>query len=119
MNVFISYRREDSAGFARFIYDRLTKALDRTSFFLDVDKIAPGVDFFDVLTETVGKRDALIAIIGRGWLSSIDSNNLRRIDDPEDYVRFEIEAALARGVRVIPVLFTEQRCQSARTYRTA
>jgi hypothetical protein len=102
--VFICYRREDSAGFARLIYDRLTKRLGRKHVFVDVNNIPLGSDFVDVLSERVGACTALIAIIGRGWLSIADEANRRRLDDPDDFVRFEIEAALARGVRVIPVL---------------
>jgi uncharacterized protein len=102
--VFICYRREDSAGFARLIYDRLTHKLGHDSVFFDVDNIPPGLDFVDILSERVGKCDALIAVIGRSWESSVDDHNRRRLDDPNDFVRIEIEAALARKVRVIPVL---------------
>jgi hypothetical protein len=102
--VFISYRREDSGGFAGRIYDRLTKSLGFGNVFFDVDSIAPGVDFVDTLNERLGRCDALVAVIGRSWLPSPDANNRRRLDDPNDYVRLEIEAALQRGIRVIPVL---------------
>ena len=102
--VFISYRREDSAGFARLIYDRLTKRLERKNVFFDVDNIQPGLDFLDVLTERVGACDALIVVIGKSWISAVDKGNRRRLEDPHDFVRIEIEAALERDVRVIPVL---------------
>jgi TPR repeat protein len=102
--VFICYRREDSAGFARLIYDRLTNKLGHDNVFFDVDNIAPGLDFVDILSERVGKCEALVAVIGRSWTSSVDVHNRRRLDDPNDFVRIEIEAALARKVRVIPVL---------------
>ena len=102
--VFICYRRQDSGGYAGRIYDRLAKRLGRKSVFIDVDNIPPGLDFVDVLSERVGKCDALIAVIGRNWVSISDKENRRRIDDPRDFVRIEIEAALERGVRVIPVL---------------
>jgi Bacterial extracellular solute-binding proteins, family 5 Middle/TIR domain len=102
--VFISYRREDSAGFAGRIYDRLTRRLDPESVFLDVDNIQPGLDFFDVLSEKLGVCDVLIAVIGKNWNSSADKHNRRRLDDLDDFVRIEIEAALQRGIRVIPVL---------------
>ncbi len=102
--VFISYRREDSGGFAGRIYDRLAERLGHESVFFDVDNIPPGLDFVDVLSERVGRCDALVAIIGRHWLTSADTDNRRRLDDPSDFVRIEIEAALGRGVRVIPVL---------------
>jgi TIR domain len=102
--VFISYRREDSGGFAGRIYDRLTRSLGSGNVFFDVDSIAPGVDFVDTLNERLGRCDALVAVIGRSWLSTADANNHRRLDDPSDYVRLEIEAALQRSIRVIPVL---------------
>jgi|GEM_PF-1498936 len=102
--VFICYRREDSAGFAGRIYDRLKTSLGRDSVFIDVDNIPAGRDFIEVLSERVGRCDALVAVIGRKWLASADNDNRRRLDDPGDFVRIEIEAALARDVPVIPVL---------------
>jgi TIR domain/Sel1 repeat len=101
--VFICYRREESAFAARAIYDRIAQKVGRENVFLDVDNIDPGVDWFDALNEQVGACDALIAVIGRNWVAA-DKDNRRRIDDPDDFVRIEIEAALKRGVRVIPVL---------------
>jgi TPR repeat protein len=102
--VFISYRREDSGGFAGRIYDWLTHKLGHDSVFFDVDNIPVGLDFVDILSERVGKCDALIAVIGKSWAASVDDHDRRRLDDPNDFVRIEIEAALARKVRVIPVL---------------
>ena len=102
--VFICYRREDSGGYAGRIYDRLAKRLGRKNVFIDVDNIPPGLDFVDVLSERVGACTALIAIIGRDWVSIADKENRRRIDDPHDFVHIEIAAALDRGIRVIPVL---------------
>ncbi len=102
--VFICYRREDTAGFARLIYDRLTNKLGRDSVFFDVDNIPPGLDFVEILSERVGKCDALIAVIGKTWAASVDVRDRRRLDDPTDFVRIEIEAALERNIRVIPVL---------------
>ena len=102
--VFISYRREDSGGYAGRIFDRLTSRLGRESVFFDVDTIPPGRDFVEVLSERVGKCDALLAIIGKHWALSADAQNKRRLEDPNDFVRIEIEAALNRDVPVIPVL---------------
>jgi hypothetical protein len=102
--VFICYRREDSAGFAGRIYDRLKMSLGRESVFIDVDNIPAGRDFVEVLTERVGRCDALVALIGKNWLASADKDNRRRLDDSSDFVRIEIEAALERNVPVIPVL---------------
>lgn len=102
--VFISYRREDSGAWAGRVYDRLAKRLGSKNVFLDVGNIQPGLDFVDVLTKRVAACDALVAIIGKDWISAADKDNRRRLDNPHDYVRIEIEAALERGVRVIPVL---------------
>ena len=102
--VFISYRREDSRGVAGRIYDRLSDRLGSENVFFDVDNIAPGLDFVEVLTARVGACDALVAVIGKDWVASADRTGRRRLDNAEDFVRVEIEAALKRGVRVIPVL---------------
>ena len=102
--VFICYRREENAFAARAIHDRVVQRLERENVFLDVDNIDLGVDWFNVLTDRVGACDVLVALIGRNWVSSGDKDNRRRIDDPDDFVRIEIEAALKRDVRVIPVL---------------
>ena len=59
---------------------------------------------FDVLSERVGKCDALLAVIGKHWVFGSNSDKKRRLDDPTDFVRVEIEAALTRDVPVIPVL---------------
>ena len=102
--IFISYRREDSAGYARLIYDRIVNRVDRDHVFFDVDNIEPGLDFVSILSERVGACDLLVAVIGRQWLTVRDDQQRRRIDDPQDFVRIEIEAALKRDIRVIPVL---------------
>jgi hypothetical protein len=102
--VFFCYRREESGFATRAIHDRVVQRLERENVFLDVDNIELGVDWFEFLSERVGACDALVAVVGRDWLSCRDSDNRRRIDDPDDFVRIEIEAALKRGVHVIPVL---------------
>ncbi|HEY3624537.1 MAG TPA: TIR domain-containing protein, partial [Roseiarcus sp.] len=102
--VFICYRRDESAYAARAIHDRVVQRLDREDVFLDFDNIDLGVDWFNVLSERVGACDALVAVIGRNWTSTSDKDSQRRLDDPDDFVRIEIEAALKRDVRVIPVL---------------
>jgi TIR domain/WD domain, G-beta repeat len=102
--VFISYRREDSAASAGRIFDRVARRLGRKNVFFDVDNILLGVDFVERLTDSVGRCDVLIAVIGKDWVSAADGSASRRLDDPHDFVRVEIEAALARSISVIPVL---------------
>jgi hypothetical protein len=72
---------------------------------MDVDTIEPGVDFAEEISRAVATCKVLLAIIGPNWLTVTDERGRRRLDDPDDIVRLEIEAALARDVRVIPILF--------------
>ncbi|MCA1708882.1 MAG: toll/interleukin-1 receptor domain-containing protein [Actinobacteria bacterium] len=102
--VFISYRREDTAYAAGWLYDRLPERFGEAQIFKDVDSIAPGDDFAETITTAVGSCEGLLALIGNEWLTVTDTSGDRRIDDPTDFVRLEIEAALSRDVRVIPVL---------------
>ena len=102
--IFISYRRSDTAAFAGRLYDRLTARFGRDQVFMDVDSIEPGVDFVDTIDRTLGRCTVFIAVIGADWLTAVDPLGARRLDDPGDFVRLEIEHALARTVRVIPVL---------------
>jgi hypothetical protein len=69
-----------------------------------IDSIAPGGDFIEVITSAVGSCDVLLALIGDRWLTIADEDGRRRLDNPDDFVRLEIEAALTRNVRVIPIL---------------
>jgi hypothetical protein len=105
LQVFISYRRSESGPYARNIYDALTHYFGEGSVFLDIDSIAPGRDFVDVLGETLDQADVLLVVMGPRWADITDESGKRRIDDPDDYVRLEVETALrSDDVRVIPVL---------------
>lgn len=102
-NVFISYRRDDAAGYARAIYDQLTERFDTAQVFMDVDAIEPGLPFDEVIRNAVGKCEVLLVLIGSRWME-VQPDGRRRLDDERDFVRLEIAAALARNIRVIPVL---------------
>lgn len=102
--IFISYRRADSQGFTGRIYDRLAAKFGGRNVFMDVEAIEYGENFVHAIDEAVGNCDVLIAVIGREWLNLKNTGGLRRLDDPEDYVRLEIVTALKKGVRVIPAL---------------
>ena len=102
--VFISYPRDDSIGLAGRVYDRLSAHFGRDAVFMDVDAIPFGVDFRQHLSEAVSQCDGvLLAIIGEDWLTISRAGN-RRLDDPKDFVRIELEVALQRAIPVIPVL---------------
>ncbi|MGO9917809.1 MAG: TIR domain-containing protein, partial [Isosphaeraceae bacterium] len=106
-NIFISYRRADSSQAAGRLYERLSRELGGEHVFRDVDSIPFGVDFRRVLQEEVARCDVFLAIIGRRWLSTHDGAGRRRLDDPDDFVRIEIEAALARGITVFAVIIDD------------
>jgi hypothetical protein len=102
--VFISYRRDDSAGHAGRVHDRLEREFGRDLLFMDVDSVPLGVNFATVLSEEVAKCDVLLAVIGPNWLNARDDDGSRRLDNPHDFVRIEIGAALQRSIPVIPIL---------------
>ena len=102
-NIFINYRREDSAGHAGRLFDALSSHF-AGRLFMDVDTLDPGVDFVEAIEQAVGSCEVLIVVIGREWLTVEDKAGRRRLDDPGDFVRLEVESALARKIRVIPVL---------------
>lgn len=101
--VFVSYRRDDSAGFAGRLTDALERRFGVDSVFRDVDDIAAGADFGVVIEQALQQVQAVLVVIGPRWLDARDMRG-RRLDDPGDYVRREIALALASGKPVIPVL---------------
>jgi tetratricopeptide (TPR) repeat protein len=102
--IFINYRRDDSIGTAGRLHDRLAQTFGRKNLFMDVDHVPAGVDFVDYLNGQVAACDVFLAVIGPNWLNAKDERGRRRFDNPNDYVTIEIAAALARKIRVIPVL---------------
>ena len=106
--VFVSYRRSDSSTATGRIYDHLTATFGQDSVFKDIDSIALGDDFRRAIGTAVGDCRVLLAIIGDGWLEVTGEGGKRRLDEPDDYVRIEVESALARGIPVIPVLVGER-----------
>ena len=102
--IFMSYRREDTAFPAGWLYDRLASHFGRDQVFKDIDSIELGDDFIEVITTAVGSCDVLLALIGDQWLTITGQDGRRRLDNPDDFVRLEIEAALTRNVRVIPIV---------------
>jgi hypothetical protein len=103
-SVFLSYRREDAEGQARALKSELVRLLGDDSVFMDVDSIALGRDFRQVLHERLQACDLVLVLIGRDWLDAKDGTGRRRIDNEADFVRQEIAAALKRNVPVTPVL---------------
>src|SRR4029077_9923566 len=102
--IFISYRRSDSAPHAGRLHDRLCDYFGADKVFMDVDDIKPGADFVSLIGEKVASCDALIAVIGKGWLAHNENNGKSRLDDPTDFVRLELQHALQRDILLIPAL---------------
>ena len=104
--IFISYRRADSQTIAGRIYDHLVREFGDENVFKDTFDISPGDDFRGTIREQVAQCDVLLVLIGNSWLTITEANSSTpRLDNPEDWVRIEVETGLQRGnVRVIPVL---------------
>jgi uncharacterized membrane protein YhaH (DUF805 family) len=111
--IFINYRREISAAAAGRLSDRLIQHFDHERLFIDIDSIEPGVDFVKALDDQVAQCGAFIAVIGPGWTDLKNAEGQRRLDQPNDSVRIEIESALKREIRVIPVLVDGARMPTA------
>jgi hypothetical protein len=99
----ISYRRDDSAGITGRIFDRLVAHYGADSVFRDVDNIPLGVDFREHINLMLAQTDITLVVVGKRW-SGPQPRRRRRIDDPADPVRVEVETALRNGMPVVPVL---------------
>jgi hypothetical protein len=102
--IFLSYRRADAAPYARLLQFQLRERFPDARVFMDLDSIEAGLDFTKAIREAIESSAVLVALIGRQWATLVDEEGRRRLDNPDDYVRFEVQTALERGVRVIPVL---------------
>jgi tetratricopeptide (TPR) repeat protein len=100
-NVFISYRREDSAAYAGRLFDHLKSLIGDERVFMDVEDIAPGQPFAHTIDETIARCDVALIIIGPKWPEILHQ---RSQDGQRDYVCHEIEAALGREITTVPVL---------------
>jgi formylglycine-generating enzyme required for sulfatase activity len=104
-SVFISYRRDDSADVTGRIFDKLRSHFkQKLVVFRDLDNIPLGRDFREVITKAVESCEVLLAVIGPTWLENRNEDGKRRLEDPYDFVRLEIETALKRKIPVIPLL---------------
>ena len=111
--IFISYRRDDSAGTAGRLHDRLAERFGQKNLFFDVDNVPAGTDFVEYLGEQVANCDIFLCAIGPHWLDNRDDKGHRRLDQPDDFVRVEIGSALKRKIPVIPVLIDGARVPKA------
>ncbi len=104
-SIFISYRREDTAGQAGRLAEALSSRFGRGSVFMDIDTISPGADFERRINEALESCQLALIMIGQRWLTLRNLDGTRRIDSPGDFVKQEVAAALSRpDVTVVPVL---------------
>ena len=101
--IFISYRRSDSAAIVGHIYERLAARYKTESVFRDINKMPLGKNFYDHIKEELSGCDVVLVVIGPQWLA-IDAQGQSRIQQSDDPVRLEVEAALQSGATVIPVM---------------
>jgi hypothetical protein len=110
--VFISYRRDDAAGYAGRLEEALERQLGRGSVFRDLLDIAPGEDFARTIDQRLARAQAVLVLIGPRWAGA-DAAGARRIDDERDFVRLEVRAALQSSAQVVPVLLAGAALPSA------
>lgn len=104
MRVFVNYRRGDTRHVAGRLRDLIVTRFGEDSVFVDVESIEPGLDYVTAIDTAVGSCQVMLVLIGDRWLEASNDRGLRRIDDPNDRLRLEIEAGLRHQTRVIPVL---------------
>jgi hypothetical protein len=104
VKIFLSYRRDDTAGRAGRLYDVLVNRFGARNVFQDVATIEPGTDFMQRVSEALAASDVALVVIGGDWVTATEPGGGRRLDDPDDFVRREVSAALAAGLPVVPVL---------------
>ncbi|MGN6494158.1 MAG: toll/interleukin-1 receptor domain-containing protein [Agriterribacter sp.] len=102
--IFISYRVQDTAADTGRLVDALKQVFYEDQIFMDIEKLEPGVDFTQAIAHSLDSCDVLFAIIGPEWAGPANQKGVTRINQPNDWVRIELETALKRNIRLIPVL---------------
>jgi hypothetical protein len=102
--IFLCYRRDDTPGYAGWLWESLTEQFGPRKVFRDIDEIEPGMNFVEAINSAMAACLACLVLIGPRWLAIADQSGRARIDLDDDYVRLEVEAALSSNIRVIPVL---------------
>jgi formylglycine-generating enzyme required for sulfatase activity len=115
MKIFISYRRADSTYLIGRIKDRLITAFGDQSVFRDLDDIPAGVDFRSVLEKETNGCNVMLVMIGPQWAGITDAKGNKRLFDPGDYTRIEVETGLKRlnETLVVPILLMNAAMPSA------
>lgn len=104
INIFVSYRRDDSAGHAGRLFDRLVERYGEDGVFMDHHDLAPGHDFASAIEAHLDRATIVLPIIGPRWADARDSNGALRLFHPDDFVRRELKRAIEASKIIIPVL---------------
>lgn len=95
---------DETAGYAGRLADRFNEHFGEHEVFRDIDSLEPGLDFAEAIERAVDSSEVLVAVIGKNWVTATDAAGQKRLENPDDYVRQEIAAALKRNIRVVPLL---------------
>lgn len=102
--IFVSYRRADTQPITDRVYARLAQVFGEKSLFRDVDSIPLAQDFRAAIEKAIILADVLIVVIGQDWLDSVDVNGARRLENPIDAVRLEVETGMRHAKLIVPLL---------------
>lgn len=102
--IFVSYRRADTQAVTDRLYARFAQTFGEKSLFRDVDSIPLAQDFRAAIEKAIIMADVLIVVIGQNWLDAVDANGARRLDNPIDAVRLEVETGMRHAKLIVPLL---------------
>ncbi len=110
MDIFISYRRQDTSGYALGLRRLFRTELPSASVFLDIDSIDAGGRWREVIRGRLSECDVMLVLIGDEWLVMRDGQ--KKLEQADDPVRFELEYVLRRNITIIPILVEEAKIPS-------
>ena len=105
--IFINYRRDTGVRDAQLLHEKLKAIFSASQLFIDLEGLDGGVNWMHELQRQVAASDVMVALIGKGWLDARNKQGERRLDERNDFVRFEISEALRREIPVLPVLIDD------------
>ncbi|MCS0604523.1 toll/interleukin-1 receptor domain-containing protein [Streptomyces sp. LP11] len=108
--IFLNYRTDGGKPLAYVCHGVLEDRFGEGSVFLARKSIAEGTDFADALLRGARSCHVLLALIDEKWLNAPDRHQLgrRALDNPDDWVRREIEEALTSGALVVPLFMSRK-----------
>lgn len=117
--IFISYRRATDAWAVDKLRDELVAAFGAGNVFFDRETIPAGEDWDQRIDESIRDSAAVVVVFSKEWYGrmnvppgappdappgAVDAQPRRRIDDPRDKLRLEVEMALKHQRPIFPVI---------------